>query len=85
MIHLTQIHISFLLWKYKAKGEDLGSSKMWEEEEDEDANAVVGSGTWFLGHFLGGSIFLTGNILSYRVGRILTMFIAMWVLEDHGS
>lgn len=45
MIHLTQIHISFLLWKYKAKGEDLGSSKMWEEEEDEDADAVIGSGT----------------------------------------
>lgn len=36
MTHLTQIHISFSLWKYKAKREDIGSSKMWEEEEDED-------------------------------------------------
>lgn len=39
MIYLTQIHISFPVWKYKAKGEDLGSSKMWEEEEDEDEDA----------------------------------------------
>lgn len=46
---------------------------------------MVQSGTSFLGHFLGGSIFLTGNILSYCVGRILTMFIALLVLEDHGS